>query len=163
MIDLCMVNDYIESLFIKISNDAMPLVIGLIYRPSNSNIVQLTDNLNDILGQVSHIPCYIRVTKTLSSDWTFSWSHAFKLFITNMMHVSHLFLHSWLFLSLYIMNHFQLSRQTRSTEITFLGWVQDWKNLLTHWGRDKMAAISQTTLANAFSWVKISEFRYGSS
>ena len=29
---------------------------------------------------------------------------------------------------------------------------------LTHWGRDKMAAVSQT-LSNAFSWMKISEFR----
>ena len=31
---------------------------------------------------------------------------------------------------------------------------------LTHWGRDKMAAISQTTLSNAFSWMKMLEFRY---
>ena len=31
--------------------------------------------------------------------------------------------------------------------------------LLTHWGRDKMAAISQTTLSNAFSWMKMFEFR----
>ena len=30
---------------------------------------------------------------------------------------------------------------------------------LTHWGRDKMAAFSQTTLSNAFSWMKILEFR----
>ena len=30
---------------------------------------------------------------------------------------------------------------------------------LTHWGRDKMAAISQTTLSNSFSWMKIFEFR----
>ena len=29
---------------------------------------------------------------------------------------------------------------------------------LTHWGRDKMAAISQTTLWNAFSWMKMLEF-----
>ena len=29
------------------------------------------------------------------------------------------------------------------------------KEPLTHWGRDKMAAISQTTLSNAFSWKKI--------
>ena len=27
------------------------------------------------------------------------------------------------------------------------------------WGRDKMAAISQTTLSSAFSWQKMSEFR----
>ena len=31
--------------------------------------------------------------------------------------------------------------------------------LLTHWGRDKMAAISQTTFLNAFSEMKIYEFR----
>ena len=30
---------------------------------------------------------------------------------------------------------------------------------LTRWGRDKMAAFSQTTLWNAFSWMKILEFR----
>ena len=30
---------------------------------------------------------------------------------------------------------------------------------LTHWGRDKMDAISQTTPSSAFSWMKIFEFR----
>ena len=30
---------------------------------------------------------------------------------------------------------------------------------LTHWGRDKMAAIFQTTFSNAFSWIKMFEFR----
>ena len=30
---------------------------------------------------------------------------------------------------------------------------------LTHWGRDKMAAISQTTLSKPFSWMKMFEFR----
>ena len=30
---------------------------------------------------------------------------------------------------------------------------------LTHWGRDKMAAILQTTFSNAFSWMKIYKFR----
>ena len=30
---------------------------------------------------------------------------------------------------------------------------------LTHWGRDKMDAISQTTISSAFSWIKISKFR----
>ena len=28
---------------------------------------------------------------------------------------------------------------------------------LTHWGRNKMAAISQTTFSNAFSWMKMYE------
>ena len=30
---------------------------------------------------------------------------------------------------------------------------------ITHWGRDKMAAVSQTTHSNAFSWMKLLEFR----
>ena len=30
--------------------------------------------------------------------------------------------------------------------------------VLTHWGRDKIAAVSQTTLSNAFSWMKMLEF-----
>ena len=30
--------------------------------------------------------------------------------------------------------------------------------LLTHWGWDKIATISQTTLSNAFSWMKMLEF-----
>ena len=30
---------------------------------------------------------------------------------------------------------------------------------LTHWGRDKMAAISQTRFSNAFSWMEMCEFR----
>ena len=30
---------------------------------------------------------------------------------------------------------------------------------LIHWGRDKMAAISQTTFSNAFSWMKKYEFQ----
>ena len=33
--------------------------------------------------------------------------------------------------------------------------VSDW---LTHWGRDKMAAIFLTTFSNAFSWMKMLEF-----
>ena len=30
---------------------------------------------------------------------------------------------------------------------------------LTHWGRDKMVVISQTTFSNAFYWMKMYEFR----
>ena len=32
-------------------------------------------------------------------------------------------------------------------------------NGLTYWGRDKLGAISQTTLSNEFSWMKPSDFR----
>ena len=33
------------------------------------------------------------------------------------------------------------------------------KKSLTHWGRKRMAAISQRTFSNAFSWMKIYEFQ----
>ena len=40
-------------------------------------------------------------------------------------------------------------------------WVTSTKGyLLTHWGRDKMDAISQTTSSSAFSWMKMFEFRW---
>ena len=32
-------------------------------------------------------------------------------------------------------------------------------NFLSHWGQDEMATILQTTLSNAFSWMKMLEFR----
>ena len=32
-------------------------------------------------------------------------------------------------------------------------------DILTHWGRDKMAAVSQTTSLNAFPWMKMYEFQ----
>ena len=54
-----MINDYFESLFVKITNNGMAFVIGLVYRPPNSNVVQLTETLNDLLTEVSHMPCYI--------------------------------------------------------------------------------------------------------
>ena len=34
-----------------------------------------------------------------------------------------------------------------------------WGRILTHWGRDKLDAISQTTFSNVFSWMKMFEFR----
>ena len=33
--------------------------------------------------------------------------------------------------------------------------------VLTHWGRDKMTAVFQTTFSTAFSWMKMDEFRLG--
>ena len=34
-----------------------------------------------------------------------------------------------------------------------------WPIELTHWGRDKMAGIFQTTFSNQFSWMKMCKFR----
>ena len=43
--------------------------------------------------------------------------------------------------------------------LTAIALIVVWMVWLTHWGRDKMAAVSQTTLSNAFSWMKMLEFR----
>ena len=42
---------------------------------------------------------------------------------------------------------------------TGLPWCLAELQKLTHWGRDKMATISQTTHSNAFSWIKMLEIR----
>ena len=51
------------------------------------------------------------------------------------------------------------------TQTSFVMWGHSWppchthlSTNFTHWGRDKMAATSQTTLSNAFSWMKMLEF-----
>ena len=36
--------------------------------------------------------------------------------------------------------------------------IWHYQNCLTHWNRDKMDAISQTTFSSIFSWMKMSEF-----
>ena len=41
MTDYCMVNDYIESLFVKITNNGMVFAIGLIYRPQTPILFNL--------------------------------------------------------------------------------------------------------------------------
>ena len=45
-------------MWIKYGND-LSYVIGVMYRPPNSNIVMFNEKLNDILSQISHMPCYI--------------------------------------------------------------------------------------------------------
>ena len=42
-----------------------------------------------------------------------------------------------------------------SQKSTMLGWC-----VLTHWGRDQIDAISQTTFSNAFPWLKMFQFRF---
>ena len=50
-----------------------------------------------------------------------------------------------------------LTKHMRPCHLCFVITMQ--KIILTHWGRDKMAAIFQTTLSNAFSWMKMYKFR----
>ena len=51
--------EYIECLFLKINSKDISYVIGIVYRPPNSDIEQFTETLNDILSQITHVPCYI--------------------------------------------------------------------------------------------------------
>ena len=58
-----------------------------------------------------------------------------------------------------------LQKSNYSWSISVQWWVSScpvyiWGRYLTHWGRDKMAGISQTTLSNSFSWMKMLEFRF---
>ena len=57
--ELCMVSDYIECIFVKIMHNDLSYVIGVMYRPPNSNIVMFNEKLNNILSPISHMPCYI--------------------------------------------------------------------------------------------------------
>ena len=43
--------------------------------------------------------------------------------------------------------------------IALRNWESRARVNLTHWGRDKLDAISQTIFSNAFSWIKMLEFR----
>ena len=54
------------------------------------------------------------------------------------------------------------SRTTCYYQLSFIkskASVAAWVQMLTHWGRDKIATISQTTFSNAFSLMKMYEFR----
>ena len=60
-------------------------------------------------------------------------------------------------------------KMIRYSSIDLRAWLSDYIQMkygielvihsLTHWGRDKMDVISQTTCSSAFSWMKILEFR----
>ena len=59
----------------------------------------------------------------------------------------------------HFLNYYKPPRNQRvkvlSPNKTEEGWPA---RALTHWGREKMAAISQTTFSSAFSWMKLYEF-----
>ena len=53
-------------------------------------------------------------------------------------------------------NHINLSR---CEQLKYLSWTQKSQAILTHWGWDKMAAISQMTFSSAFPWMKTFELQ----
>ena len=54
-----MLTEHIECLFAKITNNDLICIIGIVYRPPNSNISQFIDNMSYILSKISSLPCYI--------------------------------------------------------------------------------------------------------
>ena len=58
--------EHIECLFAKITNHGFTCIIGIVYRPPNSNISQSIDTMSDILSKSSYLPCYISVIITLT-------------------------------------------------------------------------------------------------
>ena len=56
--DQCMVNDYIESFFVKITNNGMVFVIGLIYRPQTPILFNLLKLEQYSWRSISHASLY---------------------------------------------------------------------------------------------------------
>ena len=54
-----MVCGYIECVFVKINCMGHNFIVGVVYRPPNSNISDFNDSIHDILEKVSNYPCYI--------------------------------------------------------------------------------------------------------
>ena len=59
MSELTVMCDYIECVFIKINYRDFKLIVGVVYRPPNSNMVDFNDAMHDILEKIAHHPCYI--------------------------------------------------------------------------------------------------------
>ena len=67
---------------------------------------------------------------------------------------SHYLNQCWLIISRVLRESLISSKMFTKVITTYLKITQS-----THWGRDKMAAIFQTTFSNAFFWMKMNKFR----
>ena len=54
-----MKQDHIECIFIKIIIMEHTYLIGLVYRPTNSNITELSNAIHSILDKIASKPCYM--------------------------------------------------------------------------------------------------------
>ena len=59
MPELTMMCDYIECVFVEINYMDYRFIVGVVYRPPNSNTVDFNDSIQDILGKNAHHPYYI--------------------------------------------------------------------------------------------------------
>ena len=59
MPELTMMCDYIECVFVEINYMDYRFIVGVVYRPPNSNTVDFNDSIQDILEKIAHHPCFI--------------------------------------------------------------------------------------------------------
>ena len=57
--ELNVVKDYLECVFVKILHTGNLIVVGTVYRPPNSNVIDFNDVMINILEKISHHHCYI--------------------------------------------------------------------------------------------------------
>ena len=80
---------------------------------------------------------------------------AFKTTVNDVWGVT--YQHYWR--KMQVLDIFEINwRWYKSSLSTYFSLVLPASGILTHWGRDKMAAISQTIFSNGFPWMKMYEF-----
>ena len=57
--EFCIVNDYIKCVFVKICHMSQTLIVGVVYRPPNSNIADFNNYMHFVLEKIACKPCYI--------------------------------------------------------------------------------------------------------
>ena len=57
--ELDIVDDHIECVFAKLHLNGQTYIVGVVYRPPNSNIVDFNNTMHFILEKVTRYPCYI--------------------------------------------------------------------------------------------------------
>ena len=121
-------------------------------------------NFNSVCGHicvtrlqwVNLLPPYTLGIRLTNAKWYRMLRHNEKQFFIAWSHK----VSSWASYGMFLSERFD--RKTKIWPVWQKAYFQthlcQWK-CLTHCGRDKMAAVSQTTLSKAFSWMKILEFR----
>ena len=152
---ILIVQNHIPQLFIHISFTIHPWFSFLLTVVNQQTIIEMSPHL---MGKQQR-PC----SKPIKTNWT-SKSFWFFTFLTGQTNVFrglggggsttwHMFLLS-------MIREFAVcfkSHTTRTSEHVLL--VKNYESVLTHRGRDKMDAISQTTCSSGFYWMKMFEFR----
>ena len=54
-----MLHDYIECVFAELSYMGHTFIVGVVYRPPNSNTLDFNDSIHYVLEKIAHRPCYI--------------------------------------------------------------------------------------------------------